>query len=32
MAMTRSGKGTRDAPGRNVAEKSGLNREILRSG
>jgi putative transposase len=30
--MTRSAKGTRDAPGRNVAQKPGLNREILRSG
>ena len=31
-AMTRSARGTRDAPGRNVRQKSGLNREILRSG
>jgi putative transposase len=31
-AMTGSGRGTREAPGRNVAQKSGLNREILRSG
>jgi putative transposase len=30
-AMTRSARGTQDAPGRNVAQKSGLNREILRS-
>ncbi|MBO9427903.1 RNA-guided endonuclease TnpB family protein [Sulfitobacter sp. R18_1] len=27
--MTRSAKGTEEAPGRNVAQKSGLNREIL---
>ncbi len=31
-AMTRSAKGTADAPGRNVAAKAGLNREIRRSG
>jgi putative transposase len=31
-AMTRSARGTRDSPGRNVRQKSGLNREILRSG
>jgi len=31
-AMTRSGKGTRDSPGRNVRAKAGLNRGILRSG
>jgi putative transposase len=31
-AMTRSGKGTRDSPGRNVRQKTGLNRGILRSG
>jgi transposase len=30
--MTRSAKGTTLAPGRNVRAKSGLNREILRSG
>jgi putative transposase len=30
--MTRSAKGTRENPGRNVRQKSGLNREILRSG
>ena len=30
--MTRSAKGTRDNPGRNVRQKAGLNREILRSG
>ena len=29
--MTRSAKGTREAPGRNVAAKAGLNREIARS-
>jgi putative transposase len=28
-AMTCSAKGTREAPGRNVAEKAGLNRRIL---
>jgi transposase len=31
-AMTRSGKGTRENPGRNVRQKAGLNRGILRSG
>jgi transposase len=31
-AMTRSAKGTADAPGRNVAAKAGLNREIRKSG
>ena len=30
--MTRSAKGTSGNPGRNVRAKSGLNREILRSG
>lgn len=30
--MTRSAKGTAEAPGRNVRQKSGLNREIMRSG
>ncbi len=30
--MTRSAKGTADAPGRNVRQKSGLNRGILASG
>jgi len=30
--MTRSARGTRDDPGRNVGQKAGLNREILRSG
>ena len=30
--MTRSAKGTRDAPGTNVKAKSGLNRAILSSG
>ncbi len=30
--MTRSGKGTRENPGRNVRAKAGLNRGILRSG
>ncbi len=30
--MTRSGKGTRGDPGRNVQQKAGLNRGILRSG
>ncbi|HEV3379576.1 MAG TPA: transposase [Trebonia sp.] len=30
--MTRSAKGTAGAPGRNVAAKAGLNREISRSG
>ena len=31
-SMTRSGKGTRDSPGRNVGAKAGLNRGILGSG
>jgi putative transposase len=31
-SMTRSAKGTRENPGRNVRQKSGLNREIMRSG
>src|ERR1039457_6773186 len=30
--MTRSATGTRDNPGRNVSQKAGLNRGILRSG
>jgi putative transposase len=30
--MTRSATGTRENPGRNVRQKAGLNREILRSG
>ena len=30
--MTRSAKGTAQNPGRNVRAKSGLNREIMRSG
>lgn len=30
--MTRSAKGTREAPGRNVAQKAGLNRAILAQG
>jgi putative transposase len=30
--MTRSAKGTREDPGRNVRQKAGLNRGILRSG
>jgi putative transposase len=30
--MTRSAKGTLGQPGRNVAAKAGLNREIMRSG
>jgi putative transposase len=30
--MTRSAKGAREAPGRNVRQKTGLNRGILRSG
>ena len=30
--MTRSAKGTREKPGRNVRQKAGLNRGILRSG
>jgi len=31
-SMTRSAKGSSEAPGRNVAQKAGLNRGILRSG
>jgi putative transposase len=31
-SMTRSAKGTRENPGRNVRAKAGLNRGILRSG
>jgi transposase len=31
-AMTRSARGTREDPGRNVRAKAGLNRGILRSG
>ena len=31
-AMTRSAEGTIDEPGKNVKQKSGLNREILKSG
>jgi putative transposase len=31
-SMTRSAKGTRAEPGRNVAQKAGLNRGIMRSG
>jgi putative transposase len=30
--MTRSARGTRDNPGRNVGQKAGLNRGVLRSG
>jgi putative transposase len=30
--MTRSAKGTKDAPGRNVRQKAGLNRSILQQG
>ncbi|HEY3956173.1 MAG TPA: RNA-guided endonuclease TnpB family protein [Streptosporangiaceae bacterium] len=30
--MTRSVRGTREQPGRNVRQKAGLNREIMRSG
>ena len=30
--MTRSARGTRENPGRNVRQKAGLNREIMRSG
>ena len=30
--MTRSARGTLDNPGRNVAQKSGLNRSILQQG
>jgi putative transposase len=29
--MTRSARGTQDKPGRNVQQKAGLNREIMRS-
>ncbi|HMH94927.1 MAG TPA: transposase [Streptosporangiaceae bacterium] len=29
--MTRSARGTADAPGRNVRQKAGLNREVLAS-
>ena len=29
--MTRSARGTRENPGRNVRQKAGLNREILAS-
>ena len=32
QGMTRSAKGTREVPGRNVRAKAGLNREIMRSG
>ncbi|MFI6991107.1 RNA-guided endonuclease InsQ/TnpB family protein [Nonomuraea wenchangensis] len=31
-AMTRTAKGTREAPGRNVRQKAGLNRGILAAG
>ena len=31
-SMTRTAKGTAGAPGQNVRQKAGLNREILRSG
>ncbi len=31
-SMTRSARGTAEAPGRNVRQKAGLNRGILRSG
>jgi putative transposase len=31
-SMTRSARGILQAPGRNVRQKSGLNREVLRSG
>ncbi len=31
-SMTRSARGTRESPGRNVRAKAGLNRGILRSG
>ena len=31
-SMTRSAKGTKDAPGRNVRQKAGLNRSILSKG
>ena len=30
--MTKSAKGTAEKPGKNVAQKAGLNREILKSG
>jgi putative transposase len=30
--MTRPARGTREKPGRNVRQKAGLNREIMRSG
>jgi putative transposase len=30
--MTRSAKGTQGKPGRNVRQKAGLNREVMRSG
>jgi transposase len=30
--MTRSARGTKEAPGRNVAQKAGLNRSISRAG
>jgi putative transposase len=30
--MTRSARGTKDAPGKNVRQKSGLNRSILSQG
>jgi transposase len=30
--LTRSARGTRERPGRNVGQKAGLNREIMRSG
>jgi putative transposase len=32
IGMTRSAKGTQANPGRNVRQKAGLNREIMRSG
>ena len=32
LAMTRSARGTLDAPGRNVRQKAGLNRSILAKG
>ncbi|MCY3541317.1 MAG: transposase [Gammaproteobacteria bacterium] len=32
QSMTKSAKGTVENPGKNVKQKSGLNREILRSG
>ena len=31
-SMTRSARGTEEEPGRNVRQKAGLNREIMRSG